>query len=47
MCSAYGKYVEVNETVLLNFTEDIVTWFTSKLSGAADVLGAEATELRN
>ena len=35
------------ETVLLELTEDDVTWFASKISGAAGVLGAEVMELRN
>ena len=35
------------KTVPLNFTEDDVTWVTSKLSGATGALGAEAIELRN
>ena len=38
---------EVPETVLLNFTEDDITWVASKLSGAAGALGAESIELRN
>ena len=33
--------------VLLDFTEDDVTWVASKLSGAAGALEAEAIELRN
>ena len=33
--------------VHLDFTQDDMTWFASKLSGAAGVLGAEAVELRN
>ena len=35
------------ETVPLDFKEDDVTWVSSKLSGAAGALGAEAIELRN
>ena len=46
-CAAFGEYEEVPETVLLDFTEDYVTWVASKLSGAADALGAEAIDLRN
>ena len=46
-CAALEKYGDVPETVPLNFTEDDVTWFASKLSGAAGTLGAEAMELRN
>ena len=39
-CAAFEEYEDVPKTVLLNFTEDDVTWVTSKLSGAAGVLGA-------
>ena len=46
-CAAFENYGDVPETVLLNFTEDDVTWVASKLSGAAGALGAEAMELRN
>ena len=46
-CEAFEEYGEVPETVLLNFMEDDVTWVTSKLSGAAGVMGAEVIELRN
>ena len=35
------------EMVHLDFIQDDMTWFASKLSGAAGVLGAEAVELRN
>ena len=45
--TAFEVYEDVPETALLDFTEDDVTWVTSKLSGAAGVLGAEAMELRN
>ena len=45
--TALEEYKEVPETVPLNLTEDGVTWFSSKLSGAAGTLGAEATEPRN
>ena len=41
MCAAFEKYGEVPETVPLDFTEDDVTWVSSKLSGAAGELGAE------
>ena len=47
MCAAFKEYEDVPETVPLNFTEDDVTWFASKLSGAAGALGAEVMELRN
>ena len=47
MCAAFEEYEEVLETIPLDFTEDDVTWVVSKLSGAADALGAEAIELRN
>ena len=46
-CAAFEEYEEVPETVLLDFTEDDVTWVTSKLYDAAVVLGADAIELRN
>ena len=46
-CAAFEEYGDVPETLLLDFTEDDVTWVASKLSGAADSLGAEAMELRN
>ena len=46
-CAAFKEHEEVPETVPLDFTEDDVTWVASKLSGAADVLGAEAIELHN
>ena len=41
-CTAFKKYEGVPETVLLDFTEDDVTWVASKISGAAGALGAEA-----
>ena len=47
MCAAFEEYKEVPETVPLNFTEDNVTWFTSKLSSASGALGVEAIELQN
>ena len=47
MCTAFGEYGEVPETVPLNFTEDDVMWVASKLSGAAGALRVEAIELRN
>ena len=47
MCAAFEKYEEVPEMVLLELSEDDVTWVASKLSGAAEDLGAEAIELRN
>ena len=46
-CVAFKEYEDVPETVPLDFTEDDVTWVTSKLSGVAGALGAEAVELRN
>ena len=46
-CAAFEGYEEVIETVPLDFTEDDVTWFASKLSGTEGALGAEAVELRN
>ena len=46
-CAAFEEYEDVPETVLLNFTEDDVTWVALKLSGAAGALGSEVIELRN
>ena len=46
-CTAFEDYGEVPKTVPLKFTEDDTTWVTSKFSGAAGVLGAEAIEMRN
>ena len=46
-CAAFEEYEDIPETVPFDFTEDDVMWVASKLSGAAGVLGAEATELRN
>ena len=43
--AAFEEYEEVPETVPLDFTEDDVPWVTSKLSGAAGALGADAIEL--
>ena len=45
-CADFEMYGEVPETLPLDFTEDDVTWVASKLSGAADALGAEAMELQ-
>ena len=44
MCSVFKEYEEVPETVILDFAEDYVMWVISKLSDAADALGAEAIE---
>ena len=46
-CAAFEEYWEVPETVPLDFTEDEIMCFVSKISGAASTLGPEATELRN
>ena len=46
-CAAFEECEEVPETALLDFSEDKVTWVTSKISGAAGVLRAETIELRN
>ena len=46
-CAAFEEYEDVPETVLLDFTEDVVSWVASKLSGAAGALGSEAIELCN
>ena len=40
-CAAFKEYEDVPKTVPLDFTEDDMTWVTSKISGAAGVLGAE------
>ena len=47
MCKAFKEYEDVPKAVPLNFTEDDVMWFASKLSGTADALGAEAIKLHN
>ena len=47
VCPAFEEYEDVPETVPIDFTEDDVNWFASKLSGIAGALGAEVTELRN
>ena len=39
-CAAFEDYEDVPKTVTLDFTEDDVMWFASKLSGAAGELGA-------
>ena len=46
-CAAFEEYGEVPQTVPLDFTENDVTWVSSKLSGTAGALGAEVIELRN
>ena len=46
-CAAFEEYEEVPETVPLNFTDNDVMWFASKLSCAVGALGAEAIELCN
>ena len=46
-CAAFKVYEDVPEMVPLDFKEDDVTWVSSKLSGAAGALGAEAMELQN
>ena len=46
-CAAFEEYGEVPKMVLIDFTEDDVTWVASKLSGAAGALGVEAIELHN
>ena len=45
MCAAFEEYGEVPEMVPLDFTKDDVTWVASKISSAANVLGAEAIEM--
>ena len=46
-CATFEEYEEVPETVPFDFSEDNVTWVTSKLSGAAGALVAEAIKLIN
>ena len=46
-CAAFDDYEDVPKAVPLEFTEDDVTWVSSKLSGAADALGAELIGMRN
>ena len=46
-CTAFEEYEEVPEMVPLDFSEDDVTWVTSKLSGADGALVPEAIKLRN
>ena len=45
--ASFEEYENVPKTVTLDFTEDDVTWFASKLSGTSGALGAEAMELHN
>ena len=47
VCASFKKYEEVPETVPLNFTEDDVTWVSSKVSDAACAMRVEAIEMRN
>ena len=47
MCAAFEEDKEVPETVPLYFIEYDMMWVTSKLSGTAGALGAEAIELKN
>ena len=46
MCTAFEEYKEVPKMVPFNFTEDDITWVTSKLSEAVGTLGVEEIELR-
>ena len=46
-CAAFEEYEEVQEMVPLDLSENDVTWVASKLSGAAEALGAEAVDLIN
>ena len=46
-CASFEEYEEVPETVPLDFTVDGVMWVTSKIYGAAGVLGAEDVDIRN
>ena len=45
-CSAFEEYKEVPKNTPLYFTEDYVMWVVSKISCAADTLGAEDIELK-
>ena len=47
MCTVFEEYDKVPETVPLDFIEDNVTWFASKISCAVGALGEEVVELRN
>ena len=47
MCAVFEKYEELSELVSIDLPEDDVTWVTSRISGAAGALGAEAIELQN
>ena len=47
MFSAFEEYEKLPETLPLEFKEDGVTWFASKLSSAAGALGAGDIELMN
>ena len=42
---AFKEYKYIPKTVLLNFTEDDVTWVASRISSTASALGAEEIEL--
>ena len=46
-CAAFEEYKGISEKVPLDFMEDEIMWVASKLSSAADVMGAEAIDLRN
>ena len=47
MFTAFKEYEEVPDTLPLDFTDDVITWFTSNLSGATGALGAEVIEVIN
>ena len=46
-CASNEEYEWVSETDLLDFSEDDVTWVTSKISFVTEAMGEEAIELRN
>ena len=44
---SFEDYIEVLETVHIEFLEDNVTWGTLKLSGAEGSMGAEAADINH
>ena len=46
-CAALEEYDDIYETVPLNFMEDDMMWFASKLPGAKGALGAEEIDLHS
>ena len=47
MCAAFKEYEGVPETTPLDFTEDDITWVTSKFSVTAGTLGVETIDIQN